>query len=404
MKVHDPLYGAFTLPEFVGDLLLTPSVRRLSSVRLLNYGAPSLAALGEIRRYSHTIGVVRLAFENGLIELSESETKALIAAIILHDVGTPAFGHLFEYRLRDWFAWSHEGVVAHVLANYHVKEGTAHFFNQGGRNRLASIFKRHRIDADLLVEIIEKRHYLSLYVFGSIDFDNIDNVARMNWGIGSRVDISKIFALSRAIKVAPSGEILLKREDRGLVEYWMSLRREAYDVIVFDELTVAGQAVLTKALDLAFASGELVKDDWDKRDEELVEILAGTRSAKSLIAQDLNGGLPGMVLFVRDLSPEAQDRVAGLSIPDLVERFLESELGINRSYGYVFKDRGTFSKKLDLVDPTNADRWSIGERSRSTIVYGFAKPARAVKATPTQVGSAFEGWIMQNAFSSTPDA
>lgn len=60
MIVFDPIYGRFSVPDYLARLIVTPEVRRLSQVRLLNTITPSLAALGDLRRYSHTLGVLFL--------------------------------------------------------------------------------------------------------------------------------------------------------------------------------------------------------------------------------------------------------------------------------------------------------------------------------------------------------
>src|ERR1039457_6018682 len=100
MIVHDPLYGRFELPSRLDRLLLAPEVRRLSQIRLLNIATPSLATLGDLRRYSHTLGVLHLALLSRQVGYTKEERDALAASVILHDIGTPPFGHLMEYHLK----------------------------------------------------------------------------------------------------------------------------------------------------------------------------------------------------------------------------------------------------------------------------------------------------------------
>src|SRR5690242_12030466 len=119
MKVRDALYGAFEIPDFLDRLVLAPEFRRLSEVRLININSASLAALAEVRRYSHTLGVLRLALLNPLIGLGESELRAFYASIIVHDAGTPAFAHLFEYFLSERYDWNHELVLPGLLSGAH---------------------------------------------------------------------------------------------------------------------------------------------------------------------------------------------------------------------------------------------------------------------------------------------
>ena len=60
MIVHDLLYGCIQIPSVLDRLVAVPEVRRLSQIRLLNCLSPSLSSLGEVRRFSHTLGVLHL--------------------------------------------------------------------------------------------------------------------------------------------------------------------------------------------------------------------------------------------------------------------------------------------------------------------------------------------------------
>src|SRR5439155_19290382 len=115
-----------SVPAQLVSLIVTPEVRRLSQVRLLNSLSPSIAALSEVRRYSHTLGVLHLCTLNKSLQASPSEQAALAASVLLHDIGTPPFGHIFEYHLRDLKGWDHEGVITAVLWGHHVPENVAH--------------------------------------------------------------------------------------------------------------------------------------------------------------------------------------------------------------------------------------------------------------------------------------
>src|ERR1017187_4207308 len=101
MTVRDPIYGRFLLSESLQHLVLTPEVRRLSQIRLLNTLTPTLATLGDLRRYSHTLGVSHLAQMNPLTGYTLKERAAFAASVVLHDIGTPPFGHIFEYHLKE---------------------------------------------------------------------------------------------------------------------------------------------------------------------------------------------------------------------------------------------------------------------------------------------------------------
>src|SRR5579863_4411113 len=103
MKIFDPLYGEVQLSAVQTVIARSPEFRRLSHIRLLNSASPTLATLGELRRYSHTLGVAALNLEwrqKNERFWKKEELDALEAAVLLHDIATPPFAHLFEYMLK----------------------------------------------------------------------------------------------------------------------------------------------------------------------------------------------------------------------------------------------------------------------------------------------------------------
>ena len=273
MKVFDPLYGQFETPMVIDQLLFSPEIRRLSQIRLLNTLSPSLATLGEIRRYSHTLGVLHLCSNTVLKQYSDRERLAFMAAVLLHDVGTPPFGHLFEYHLREHWRWHHEAVPDLVLAGQQAPENRAHQPFGGRCLEFRDIMEKHSIDIDLVREILKSKHPMSVLLFGSMDLDNLDNVMRMAWALGMEANPRLAVRLARSLDVDAHGQLLLHHEMLPLVAEWARTRRSVYEVLVFDPYTVAAQAVLSQAISLALQEDVLDQDWWDLYDEELIEIL-----------------------------------------------------------------------------------------------------------------------------------
>ena len=373
MKVFDPLYGQFETPMVIDQLLFSPEVRRLSQIRLLNTLSPSLATLGEIRRYSHTLGVLHLCGNTILKQYSDRERLAFMAAVLLHDVGTPPFGHLFEYHLREHSRWHHEAVPDLILAGQHAPENRAHQPFGGRCLEFRDIMEKHSIDIDLVRQILKSKHPMSVLLFGSMDLDNLDNVMRMAWALGMEANPRLAVNLARSLDVDAHGQLLLRHEMLPLVAEWARARRSVYEVLVFDPYTVAAQAVLSQAISLALQEDVLDQDWWDLYDEELIEILRHKPTTKELIREYL-GRLPSLVFAVqlagsiKDLGFD--DRKAAQEAVDFV---LSSTLRATCCYAYIFEDRGAFSKETNFNDPTSGKVWQFGEKSSSTIVYGFVR-------------------------------
>lgn len=392
MKVIDALWGKFELPAFLDRLLMSPEFRRLSDIRLININSPSLASLSETRRYSHTLGVLRLALANPMLGFGVEEHKAVLAAIILHDVGTPAFAHLFEYFLKDRFEWNHESVVPDLVTGKIEPDSIATQIYYSQQPKFKKLCAEAGIDFELVLEILQKNHPSSKLIFGSLDYDNIDNVARMNWMLGERVDLSRLTQLASQLNASDRPELELPIAQEENLRYWMELRRKAYDVLVFDPPTVAAQAVLSKAIKICLDEDRLNLQDWTYNDTELIRALRDSSTrVKKIIDHDLVGDLPSLHLCFQ--ISEVNHRLFGMprdKVVALLEEFLRVRRRDGRVYGYSFRDKGTFQKKIIAWDAEARSMWSVGETSDSLIVYGFCSyaPARA----PELLGQEFVDW------------
>lgn len=373
MNVADPLYGRFILPEPLATLAQSSEVRRLSEVRLLNAATPSLATLGELRRYSHTLGVLRLAMESNLGPLSKEEREAFLAAVLLHDTGTPPFAHLLEYQLRELsHGWNHEDKIVSLLRRQHVRENRAHQIFRGRPPEFLNLLERHGVRRDFVEAISGGSHYSSSLLFGSLDLDNLDNVVRMGWALGLGDEGRTALTLARNLTVDLSGLVRLPVALTGDVERWAALRRACYEVIVFDQPTVAAQAVLASAIRSALKESILTLDDWTLDDDQLVSRLLKSKTAKRKLVQDYFGQLPEAV-FCYQYKGRIQDygfSSVGSLQAFLAEVFEKLELG-SSAYTYAFVDQGTFSKSLTFVDPGSSRTWNSGSKSESFVVYGF---------------------------------
>jgi HD superfamily phosphohydrolase len=395
MIVHDSLYGRFELPSFLTPLLTAPEFRRLAEVRLININSPALSALADVRRYSHTLGVLHLATRNQFVNFGRDEHRALLASIIVHDAGTPAFAHLFEYQLTEQFKWDHESVVPAILTKQHHVDAGLHRFYASRRPEFEKLCRTAKIDFELVLAILDRRHPGSKLVFGSVDFDNLDNVARMNWMLGMRFDIDVVLQLAEALGVDANAPLLLSETQRPNLERWAALRRRAYEVLVFDGPTVAGQAVLSSLISEALRVKALSEVDWVYTDHQLLDVLQRiSPKAKDRIQRDFLGALPELRLIVQ-VTDVAHPifRMSRDDIADLIKAFLNRSK-IARTYGYSLRDRGTFEKKVTAIDPASGSMWSVGTRSDSLVLYGFGRGGR--KRPPDEVGREFLVWYDAN--------
>jgi HD superfamily phosphohydrolase len=385
MIVFDPLYGRFEVPAYLTPLVLTPEVRRLSQVRFLNTMTPSLATLGELRRYSHTLGVLFLCGQLGLTDYAADEVKALAASVLLHDIGTPPFGHLFEYHLKESSGWTHEGIIKDILWGAHAPENRAHQIFAGRTIKFRTALKSSGIALDLVENIVSNKHPLSSLLFGTIDLDNLDNVARMGWALGLSGGGQVATRLASTLGVDRSSVLRLPVTERETICKWTRLRSEVYEILVFDPPTAAAQAVLSEAIETGIKHGTLSEDDWCLSDEQLLERLRLDPTTKDTVSIEYLGQLPEMVCAIQlkgnlpdfHLSDRAQAK-------ELIENVFGDVMGEPRVLGYVFVDSGTFAKCLSFRDPRTEAGWTEGVSSTSIVLYAFVRSRRRPSAARTR--------------------
>ncbi len=103
--INDPVHGFISIPgELLFDLMEHPFIQRLRRIKQL--GLTSLVYPGATHtRFQHSVGCMHLmsAAVNTLVqkghEITNEESEAVHAAILLHDLGHGPFSHLLEATL-----------------------------------------------------------------------------------------------------------------------------------------------------------------------------------------------------------------------------------------------------------------------------------------------------------------
>jgi HD superfamily phosphohydrolase len=124
---NDPVYGFITIPnEFIFDLIEHPYIQRLRRIRQL--GMTHLVYPGALHtRFQHVIGAMHLmnlaiqVIRRKGTKITEDEENAVLAAILLHDIGHGAFSHTLEnYIVNDV---NHENISLFFIDKLEIKFG-----------------------------------------------------------------------------------------------------------------------------------------------------------------------------------------------------------------------------------------------------------------------------------------
>lgn len=351
MFVADSLYGGMILPEWLDDIVLTADVQRLRGIRLVNSTSPSLTSLSDARRYTHTLGVARLATEAARANhLTPHDEHALLAAAVSHDLATPPFGHLFEYLLSATHGWSHEREVLALLERRYSGVGPHHQIMRGHEARLGSVLSEHGISPQHVASIVTGQDPLGPLIAGSLDLDNVDNVFRMAHLLGMRHDPASALALAGALRL-DDGHLHLHPSGAEAIQTWAATRRRVYELLAFDPTNLKAQAMLTEAIINAMAAGHVHEEHWTWSDEHLLEVLC-TRVESKPTARRLAAGQLFETVFI-GWYDQPKGEIDWRHPGHLSELRAQLETQTRMPCTpFVFYDRGTFAKALDIDLPT----------------------------------------------------
>ena len=117
--VNDPVYGFITISqEIIFDVIEHPYFQRLRRIKQL--GLTHLVYPGAIHtRFHHVIGAMHLMQKAIAIirkkghDVTESEERAVLFAILLHDIGHGPFSHALEHDIVSGV--SHEELSSFLL-------------------------------------------------------------------------------------------------------------------------------------------------------------------------------------------------------------------------------------------------------------------------------------------------
>ncbi|HEU4710836.1 MAG TPA: HD domain-containing protein [Pyrinomonadaceae bacterium] len=373
---HDPLYGSVNAPEWLRPVLFSPELQRLRGIRLLNTTSPSCSGLSDARRFTHTLGVLFLALR--LVEkitrnFSSQEARTFLVSALLHDVGTPAFGHLFEYQLAAIKGWNHQRFVAEIIRGTYRPEKRWQQIYYGNKLRLHQVLKDIAIDPEAVVSLINGTGPLGQLLAGYIDLDNIDNVFRMASLLGFQPDMRAPLKLVDSITPTREG-LMFEKEAFEFLELWQDLRKRTYEILVFDEQCLSGQAMLTDCFSGALKSGDLGERHWPFTDEEMLDHLYRKRSTKQVIKRFSVGDFYHPVFLGWYSCGKGNADLRHHEARGDLSQKLREVTKVSCS-PYVFYDSGTFSKRLTLTFRMGLQTQEVelGEKSVSTVVSIFSQ-------------------------------
>ena len=234
--INDPVYGFISIPdEFIFDLIEHPYIQRLRYIKQL--GMTHLVYPGALHtRFHHVIGAMHLmTLAIAVIRkkghpISKEEERAVLVAILLHDIGHGPFSHALEYDIVSGV--SHEKISAYFI------------------EALKKEFPQNSDDLQRALLIFSNQYhkrFLHQLVSSQLDMDRLDYLTRDSFFTG----VSEgIVGTERLIEMLNVHHDQLVVEEKGIysIEKFIVSRRVMYWQVYMHKTVVSAEFMLINIL------------------------------------------------------------------------------------------------------------------------------------------------------------
>lgn len=231
--INDPVFGFIKIPRgLMLQIVKHPLMQRLTRIKQL--GLTSLVFPGaQHTRFQHSIGAFHLMSE-AILSLQQkgafifdSESEAVCAAILMHDIGHGPFSHVLENTLINGI--SHEDISLMMMEEVNQDLG-------GQLNLAINIFKGEY-----------PKKFLHQLISSQLDVDRLDYLRRDSFFTG--VNEGNIGS-ARIIKMLDvvDDELCVDHKAIYSIENYLTSRRLMYWQVYLHKTTVAAEKVLINAL------------------------------------------------------------------------------------------------------------------------------------------------------------
>lgn len=244
-EIRDPIHGYIVITDVERDLIDTRPVQRLREIKQLA-GAHLTYPGGEHSRFSHSLGVMRLAgvLANRFVQLgylSQDDLQKARIAGLLHDVGHGPFSHMYEEILDKYRHMTHEDVAQWLIK----------------KSELQDVLKKHGYSPDelskLSVGCLEKtkKPFLNQIIASQFDVDIMDYLVRDSYFTGVEYGKVDIYRLIDSIDIIDNKSLGVDMAASYALEAFIIARYEMFKAVYFHRSVRAAEVMLIRAMDYA---------------------------------------------------------------------------------------------------------------------------------------------------------
>lgn len=376
---NDPIYGFISIPDdFIFDLIEHPYFQRLR--RIMQLGLSHLVYPGALHtRFHHVLGAMHLMTQAIATirrkghEITQDEERAVLIAILLHDIGHGPFSHALEYDIVSGV--SHEEISGFFM------------------DRLAKEFGE---DLDRALLIFKNKHhkpFLYQLVSSQLDMDRLDYLNRDSFYTGVSEGIIGSDRLIEMLNVH-DGNLVLEEKGIYSIEKFIVARRLMYWQVYLHKTVVAAEFMLIHALRRAkqlakkgeqlfaspalhfFLNNDVTKENFetdekflnlfaDLDDYDILGALKVWQSHPDKTLSELSKRLVNRKLFKIEISKEpfSPDRIQlekelarkQFDLEDSeVDFFVYSDILSNNAYNHNKQNINMLMKNGEIIDLTKA--------------------------------------------------
>ena len=249
--VRDPIHGDISVTGCLLELLGTPEVQRLHSIKQLGF-AHLVFPGAHHTRFEHSLGACAIATRIAeILELPSEEKNLLACAALLHDVGHGPFSHTLESLLLERFGVDHVDLTEQlILGAYTIFDDTEKSIVHAAT--MHKILHDQGADSKEIVKIIKgdlsKRSYLGQLLNSTIDVDQLDYLMRDAYYTGVSYGLIDVQRLLQTMMIH-RGNLVMMRKGVSVVENILMARALMYSSVYFHKTVRIAELMLLKALE-----------------------------------------------------------------------------------------------------------------------------------------------------------